>query len=275
MSKKTLFVSDLDGTLLNSDTKISDNTAEILNRLITCEDVLFTVATARTPATVVPLLKDLKLSLPQIVMTGAAMWMPGGSYAEARVIEPKKVDRIVEICNFCDINPFVYAQAGNTLDVMHSKELTDEEERFVVERRNSPFKHFFLRNEFSSTSALLIFATAPLEKLKKAEALILAEKECDAVCYHDIFAPEYGFLEIYACGTSKASAIKSLAKQIDAEKIVVFGDNLNDISMLRIADIGIAVGNAYPEVKNEANIVIGTNNHDSVARWIEDNHATI
>ena len=74
---------------------------------------------------------------------------------------------------------------------------------------------------------------------------------------------------------SKANAIKSLASEIYAEKIVVFVDNLNDIPMMKIADIAIAMGNAYPEVKEVATHVIGPNSDDSVARWIEDNITTI
>ena len=49
---------------------------------------------------------------------------------------------------------------------------------------------------------------------------------------------------------------------------MAFGDNLNDISMMETADLGVAVENAYEEVKKCADIVIGSNNEDAVARWI-------
>ena len=73
MDKKTLFVSDLDGTLLNTESKVSDKTAEILNKLIENNNLHFTIATARTPATAVPLMSKVHLTLPLIVMTGAAI----------------------------------------------------------------------------------------------------------------------------------------------------------------------------------------------------------
>lgn len=73
---------------------------------------------------------------------------------------------------------------------------------------------------------------------------------------------------MYAKGTSKAAAISRLAKSLDAGRIVVFGDNLNDIPMMRIADHSVAMSNAVNEVKEFADEVIGSNENDSVARWI-------
>ena len=63
--------------------------------------------------------------------------------------------------------------------------------------------------------------------------------------------------------------MKELAAQLGADRIVVFGDNLNDLSMLAVADVAVAVGNARPEVKDVADIVIGPNSADSVALFIE------
>ena len=70
----TLFVSDLDGTLLNEHSLVSAESAQILGALIARRGLLFTVATARTPATAVPLLANVGLRLPMVVMEGAAMW---------------------------------------------------------------------------------------------------------------------------------------------------------------------------------------------------------
>ena len=72
--KKTLYISDLDGTLLNSRAEVSEKSKAIISRLITEKNILFSVATARTPATVVRMLDGIENRLPYIVMTGAAMW---------------------------------------------------------------------------------------------------------------------------------------------------------------------------------------------------------
>ena len=53
MTKKTLYISDLDGTLLNSQSQVSAASRDMLNRLIADNGINFSIATARTPATVV------------------------------------------------------------------------------------------------------------------------------------------------------------------------------------------------------------------------------
>ena len=53
--------------------------------------------------------------------------------------------------------------------------------------------------------------------------------------------------------------------------MVAFGDNLNDLSMFEAADVKIAVGNAKEELKDAADIVIGTNSEDGVAEWLRNN----
>lgn len=70
---KQLFITDMDGTLLNEQSKVSTRSAKIISDL-SYQGALITVATARTPATVQPLLDGVHTSIPAIVMTGATMW---------------------------------------------------------------------------------------------------------------------------------------------------------------------------------------------------------
>ena len=69
---RILFVSDMDGTLLNAEAKLSARSRELISEL-TDEGAYITVATARTPATVQGLLEGTRMRLPAIVMTGAAL----------------------------------------------------------------------------------------------------------------------------------------------------------------------------------------------------------
>ena len=106
--------------------------------------------------------------------------------------------------------------------------------------------------------------------LKEVYDEILATVDCSPVCYHDIFDPEQGILEVYSAGTDKAHAITTLAREVGADRIVVFGDNRNDLPMMAIAHHSVAVANAVPEVLAQAHEVIGPNTEHSVARWIEE-----
>ena len=73
-------------------------------------------------------------------------------------------------------------------------------------------------------------------------------------------------LEIMEEGTSKGKAAANLAKylDIDIQQVAAIGDNENDLSMIKIAGLGIAMGNATDEVKKQAKRVTASNNEDGV-----------
>ena len=83
----TLYVSDMDGTLLNRESRVSERSASIISEL-SRRGALITVATARTPATVEPLLAGTYTSIPAIVMTGSALW----DRENQRYIDPRFID---------------------------------------------------------------------------------------------------------------------------------------------------------------------------------------
>lgn len=79
------------------------------------------------------------------------------------------------------------------------------------------------------------------------------------------------FLEVGRAGVSKASALERFCRErgIDASQVIVFGDNNNDVEMLRWAGRGVAMGNALPEVVEIADEVTSTNDEDGVAVVLE------
>ena len=75
---------------------------------------------------------------------------------------------------------------------------------------------------------------------------------------------------VRAIGKSSFERCVKLKEMTGADRVVVFGDNLNDISMMSVADVAVAVENAYPQVKEAADIVIGRNTEDAVAKFIKE-----
>ena len=272
---RTLYVSDMDGTLLGDDSQLSCGTIDTLNRIIGELGGLFTVATARTPATVVPLMQEVHTTLPFIVIGGSAMWNPVTcSYEHTRGIDDLTVNAVADVFDRHGARPFIYRRHGsNMLHAHHYGPMSQQEERFVAMRQQLPLKRFFLDDagyRHSQDEALLIFAMNKYAVLKEiAEDLRQGVATCSVMLYHDIFDESEGYLEIFTAGTSKAGAIRKLAQEVGATRMVVFGDNRNDIAMMQAADHSVAVGNAFPEVRAAASEVIGPNTADSVARWIE------
>jgi len=265
----------MDGTLLGEDSRLSCGTIATLNHIIEDLGGLFTVATARTPATVVPLMQEVHARLPFIVIGGSAMWNPvTGGYQHTRGIDDATVNAVAVVFERHGGHPFIYRRHGSSLlHTYHYGPMSQQEARFVSERQHLPLKKFFLdEREYrhSDDEALLIFSMNKYAVLKAiAQDLKASVPTCSVMVYHDIFDESEGYLEIFTAGTSKAGAIRNLAREVGADRVVVFGDNRNDIAMMQAADYSVAVDNAFDEVKASASEVIGRNTDDSVARWIE------
>lgn len=269
--KKTLYVSDLDGTLLDRNSLLSDESVSILNHLINECGVNFTIATARTPATVVGIMERVHTKLPCVVMNGAAMW----NNIERKFIATTPFDNstVEQVCNIFEahgLSPMVYRRNGNSIEVHHCGQFSAQEQEFVEERKRL-LKKFHLNDtlyKINDNEALLIFAMNDYSRLEPIYNDVITHVDCSSVCYHDIFDSSAGLMETYAPGVSKAAAIRRLADEINADRLVVFGDNRNDIPMMEIADYAVAPENAVDEVKAVANEIIEPNHTHSVARFI-------
>lgn len=272
---KTLYVTDMDGTLLSSDSRVSPHSGQIISDL-TGKGALITVATARTPATVEPLLCDTHTTLPAIVMTGAAMWCRDTrQYINVKYLADETYRQLMDKCRKYDINPFRYTLCeGEAMQVYHNGPMTAGEQAFVDNRLNLGLKDFNIDSPVglqpSLDGAVFFFAMGECERIFALADEIRDTVDCSVSCYIDIFGEKTGLLELFAPGVSKAAALKQLAKDINAERIVAFGDNLNDIPMMQAADVSVAVGNALDQVKAIATHVIESNDTDAVARFIND-----
>lgn len=264
----------MDGTLLAPDSKVSPVSAQIISDLSN-QGALITVATARTPATVVPLLADTLTTPPAIVMTGAAMWRRAEeSYDSVHYITRDRMTHILDVCHKLQLHPFVYImnEKAGQLTVYHDgDQLTPVENDFYQARAKLTLKTFCLRTPVPvNDKAVLCYAMGNPKAIFEAATQLAGCPELSLSCYYDIFDHCLAHLEIFAAGVSKASAVVELKERIGADRVVVFGDNLNDLPMMKFADLSVAVGNAFDEVKDYADIVIGTNADDSVARFIRE-----
>ena len=79
------------------------------------------------------------------------------------------------------------------------------------------------------------------------------------------------FLEVYSGEASKKNAVLSLKETFGAERIIGFGDNLNDMPLFEASDEGYAVENACNELKALAAGIIPASAKDGVAHWLEEN----
>lgn len=268
---RLLLISDLDGTLLGPDSKVSARSAEIISEL-SREGALISVATARTPATVEPLLSQTLTTPAAIVMTGAALWdRRNQRYLDAVYIPADEISELLEAFSEAGVSPFVYRLADSgEMEVFHAREMNSAEKAFYEERKSLKLKRFVLHADFKPMSVphenvILLYATGSVPAIEALARRLSLNPALSVSCYRDIFNPATANIEVFGSGVSKAKAIRRLAGMLDVDRIIAYGDNLNDLPMFEIVDESIAVENALPEVKAAASRIIGPNSADAVA----------
>lgn len=272
----TLYISDLDGTLFNNDSQVSDTSAQILNRLIG-KGLHFSIATARTPATVVPLLSGVNLSLPVVLMNGAAIYdIQNRRYMRTRSFSTEAVGQLLSILLECRLSPFIYClnNERTSLSVYYRTPAETLQQNFMKPRNGTEHKIFIPTADYridtkEYSEVLFLFTIGSYPLLKAAAEQVSATGKYSVFCYTDTIQPEVGYLEIYTAGTSKAEAVQYLRTDYAYDKLVAFGDNLNDLPLFQIADRKYATANAVEEIKQLADRVIGSNQQDGVARFLE------
>lgn len=264
----TLYITDLDGTLLRSDTSLSEYSVSTLNSLME-RGVMVTYATARSFASASPLVKKLRLSCPAVIFNGVFVIDPRtgrhlieNTYSE----ECQRMARELFITE--NIAPLVYSYIDGEEKVSYLESRIDEVKSYVDSRRGdkrlrpvSDYKALFEGKIFYFT-VIDPRDISPLDKVFTEANGFSRNVQKDT--YDDMI-----WYEIYDKSASKANAVRQVAELVRADELVCFGDNFNDISMIEAADIGVAVENAADAVKKAADIIIGSNNDDGVARFIE------
>lgn len=267
-----LFVTDLDGTFINSNRQVTKESREIINRLIE-KGINFTVATARTPATAVEILQDLNLKLPVALMNGVLIYDTKElKYIDIKEIDKKSTHKVLDIFNKFNKNPLVYGIKDNHLWVYHKEFEYPYEYNFYKERTGKKLKTFVKVKDYKESiceSNIINFvAFDSYEKIKAIAEEIKCIEGITVNYYEDVYEDCY-FLEAYSNKASKANGIKYLSKYIDYSKVICFGDNLNDIPMFELADEAYATANAAEGIKKIATSVIGSCDDNGVANFLE------
>ena len=267
---KTLYLTDLDGTLLNNSAAVSQTTAQILNKLID-KGMLFTVATARTYSTVIPMMKDVKLNLPLVLMNGVCIYdIVSSKTVDIKNIDTKAGPEIVDAFEKNEKYPMVYFEKDGIIRVEYKILTTKSQQNYVANRKKFYKKEFVKTENFSLDKAQNLIYIVTLDKKDEVQHIFDYAKKRDDVSanfYPDNYCDEY-FLEIFSKDASKASGALKVKEITGADKIVAFGDNLNDLALFEIADEAYAVTNACDELKNAATGIIDSNENDAVAKFL-------
>ncbi len=271
---KTLYLSDLDGTLLRSDERCSAYTAEVINRFVGAGG-LFSFATARSLVTTKKVTAGLNISFPFVSHNGAIIF--AGDTGEVLFMDSFSDDEISFISKTLTelkVYPTVYSFVGSVERFSYiPRFLTPEASAFLDTRKGDPRRHEAESlEELYSGEVFNVFCKGTSELLSPVNDIFSSDSRFTSLYQKDIYS-EAQFCELLPIRVSKARAASWLKDMLGCDKLVVFGDGINDLPLFMAADECYAMANAVPELKEIATAVIGSNNDDGVARWIEQNAA--
>ena len=262
-----LLALDMDGTLLNSQKKISQENISAIHKAIKA-GVKLVLCTGRPPFGVRPYYELLGLAQEDeyvIVDNGCAIHRT----SDWKVIDSVALDKQ-------DIH-YLYSL---TQDSSIQLTLFDEEHYFVVGETPSPIVVRDTGYVFTSPTEISL-EEAVSGKYTMFQAMFLAEKEtvdffeekyASDICQHFSGVRSQDVIyEVMPAGVTKAFALERLAQKLNikVEEIMALGDANNDLEMLKFAGLGIAMGNASDYVKSLADNVTDSNDENGVAKAIE------
>lgn len=269
------FLTDLDGTLLRSDATLSDFTVDVINRTL-AEGHVFSFATARSLISAKLLVGLIRWTYPVIIYNGALIIDPlSERILNGKFLSNDSTIQILELGRQIGLMPLVFGIEASGMHRVWHEEFTNHGQRRFVDSRPGD-RRFQIRDPLSLTHGdqviMLTYIASESElQLFKDHLIETFDGQIHVHFTRDTYLRDCYFLEISHPHANKEEAIKTWASLVGCSPsdVVAFGDNLNDIGLLRVAGQGITVANAHQELKSMANGIIGTNDQDGVAKYIQ------
>lgn len=254
MMKDKLIVTDLDGTLLNATHEVSNFNYHWIKKFKE-NNGLFTFATGRMNESIRRFVALLRIDIPVITYNGAQIYCPRENkviYNKQLIVSENFIDFVRKSTSFVEMVVFFDNQAF-TLNKGRLVEEMERKER--IETR--PITVEQIPKEITK----LIFMSNDAVKLTELEQEVSKQ-----FGNYELVYSEPNYLEILAKEISKGNALREIKKRYPLQDLytVSFGNNLNDISLLDEADLGIAVKNSNPELFNSADHISAYTNNDSI-----------
>ena len=273
---KTLYVSDLDGTLLRRDQTLSPFTIDTINALVE-RGMIFSYATARSLVTARQVTAGLATNLPVVIYNGSfVVESSTGKRLISGAFEAGEAREIMDDLLSCGVYPIVYAVVDGVEKFSYVEDKQSRGARWFNDTRRGDVRDHPLTNEARLYAGEIFHLTCIDEPELLLPIYERYRHRFECIYHKDIYSGEQ-WLEIQPRGATKAEAILALKSLLECDRIVCFGDGKNDISMFDIADECYAVANADDVLKAIATGVIGSNEQDGVAHflrrvWDEHHH---
>ena len=271
---KTMVISDLDGTLLNSRTELSEFTVNAINSIIQ-RGVNFTYATARSLNSAMKLTNRLALRFPVITYNGACIKNPAtGEIIEIQRMDNEQINCIKNTLEQFGVMPLVYTFLDGEEKVLWQRGSESEGMQYYLDSRSGDSRMLPV-DRFDDLFCGEIFYITCIEDTCDVLMSVYDNLKCNdslsCIFQRELYRTDF-WLEIMDYRVSKANALDSLKKLTGVDKIISFGDSINDMPLFEASDECYAVANAVDSLKTVADAVIESNDDDGVAKWLLENY---
>ena len=266
MQAPRLVATDVDGTLLDPDDRVSPRSVAVIDRLVAA-GVGFVLVTGRPPRWIPPVVAELGRAGLAVCANGGVLYDAAADRVLwSQVLQPAALAELAAVV------AATLPDCGLAVERVGARAL-DGESPFVAE---PAYRHAWpdSDNAITSRSELL---TRPAVKLLvrnpglSSDAMVAALTPAVGGLADLTFSHPRGLVEMSAPGVTKATGLAEVAARlgVSAADVVAFGDMPNDLEMLRWAGHGVAMGNAHPALLEASDEVTASNREDGLALVLE------
>lgn len=226
IDRKTLFVSGVDGILVDKNNKISAFSKVELNRMID-DGLKFTLSTMRTPASLIEPLSDIHFKYPVIVMDGAALYdVKKSEYVKEYVISGESSTELIKLMKLNEMHPHINVIIDDTL-LIYYEDMEDKINNDLINKlRMSPYRNY-IKREFPGDENVVYFMLLDhSEKIDKFDLLLKTNGYYDRfkiLKYQSEEYEGYSYIKIYNKNASKDRMLKYLRDKYEIDNVLTFG----------------------------------------------------
>ena len=261
MTRITLVVSDVDGTLLTKDKTLTDGARDAVRRLHDA-GIGFTITSSRPTIGMGFLIEPLQITLPVGPFNGSSIVDPQLNPIETHLIPAATAQRSLEILNEFGVDIWLFTndrwltRHGDGEYVPHEKRAIRADPTIVADF-----------GPYLQTACKIVGASSDAAMLQRCEA---AMREAVGAQATAVRSQSY-YLDVTPPGHDKGTFVQAMAKRlgISTDAVATIGDMQNDLAMFKKSGVSIAMGNATDDVKKLATHVTTSNENEGFAGAID------
>lgn len=261
MNDISLVISDVDGTLLTHDKRLTASAINAVARLAE-RNIGFTLTSSRPPFGMRMLVAPLKLKLPFGAFNGGLIVNPDFTLVQQTLIPPDVARTALEALRASGVDAWLFTDDRWLITRKDGSYVAHEQKTILVDPVIVPSL-----SEFADRACKIVGVSADPDELTRCESIVQAALGVRAT----IVRSQNYYLDITPSGRDKGTFVEAMAERlrVPRDRIATLGDMQNDLPMFRKSGLSFAMGNATDDVKAQATAITDTNDDDGFAKAID------